>query len=278
MLSRGSPLSPASVVIIGVLGRIQPAHVWVALECGNALKCGNARRMMAHGPAMMRRPLALQPPHLPETPAACMRVQTRVPHAAQPPCLRCAGGCGGHELQARHVVNMARSLSAWGAQAAVVGTSCRLDVLELLEKRVASRMCCRRELVLEPHAASDPSATPSALLQVWARHPGCLPAARAARLLSLGTCGLAQCSLADVQPAPLAWLLLAARALPSALWGRLSGRGLALFARQLAHHLAAACLAPAPFLLSLASLPTLVSLAGHRSAHVCRRCCSCPRE
>lgn len=50
----------------------------------------------------------------------------------------------------------------------MVGTSCRLDVLELLEKRVASRMSCRKELILEPGQTSDPadSAAPSQLLQV----------------------------------------------------------------------------------------------------------------
>ena len=48
-----------------------------------------------------------------------------------------------------------------------MGTSCRLDVLELLEKRVASRMSCRRELLLEPGLApDDPLSNPPGLLQV----------------------------------------------------------------------------------------------------------------
>ena len=61
-----------------------------------------------------------------------------------------------------------------GLQAALVGTSCRLDVLELLEKRVASRMSCRKELILEPgHGPEDAdSATPSSLLQVLCAEAG----------------------------------------------------------------------------------------------------------
>ena len=48
----------------------------------------------------------------------------------------------------------------------MVGTSCRLDVLELLEKRVASRMSCRRELILQPQGTDNATATPAGLLEV----------------------------------------------------------------------------------------------------------------
>ena len=100
--------------------------------------------------------------------------------------------CCDLRLTARSMACMRPGLRA---QAAVVGTSCRLDVLELLEKRVASRMSCRKELVLEPCAAADACSSPSALLQVPPELYACTAGACCASLAVSTCCAVPQASL-----------------------------------------------------------------------------------
>lgn len=57
----------------------------------------------------------------------------------------------------------------WAVQAAVVGLSARVDVMEMLEKRVRSRFSYRRHLLIEADAeAFDKGSgdSPAAILQV----------------------------------------------------------------------------------------------------------------
>lgn len=54
----------------------------------------------------------------------------------------------------------------------MVGATCRLDAVELMEKRVRSRFSHEKQLVLPPQAgAEDPLDTPQALLAALMRLP-----------------------------------------------------------------------------------------------------------
>ena len=55
----------------------------------------------------------------------------------------------------------------------MVGTTCRLDAVELLEKRVRSRFSHEKDMVLPlvPHADQDPADTPQEVLQALLQLP-----------------------------------------------------------------------------------------------------------